>query len=122
MTLRPLDFLLLSDGLDGFRIHLGDGSGQRVTINYPDGVLCYRSSDEGDRLRLFSEQPWDGMSLIYKVENSHFLEWFMDQSYNCKFNDIKISHFAIFSRDNIIDILDSDYPEVTAQPSDAADC
>lgn len=114
LTLRPLNLLSLSDARGGLNIHLSDGLGKsQVVLSYPDGVLCYRNCDEGDRLKTLGLVPDIGNSLLYIVRNSSFVEWFLYQNYFSKFDRNKIKHISIFTIDNIIDIIDFEYPAVT---------
>lgn len=48
---------------------------------------------------------------LYKVQNSDFLSWFHNESYD-SYNDRNIVHYAFFCQDEIIDILSEFEPAV----------
>lgn len=115
---KALHFGYLQDDKDGLKIALTDDKGICVTISYPDGVLCYRKSDEGDRLKMLGKLP-DLRSCMYSVKNSRFFSWFSDQNYHAKFKAEDIRHVCIATVDDIIDILDFDDPIATVRTDDA---
>jgi hypothetical protein len=79
---------------------------------YFNGVFSFRSADEGDLLKTLSEREktdntnnWS----LFTVENSLYLEWFHEQSYDIHKKD-QIIHYLIATPNDVIDVLDSETP------------
>ncbi|EDT4881533.1 hypothetical protein B6B03_004688, partial [Salmonella enterica subsp. enterica serovar Berta] len=72
----------------------------------------FRVTDEGDLLKMLGEQKGKMRVGIYKVEDSSYLEWFNDQSFNIHEKE-KIIHYLIVTVNDIIDVLSSESPVIS---------
>lgn len=77
-----------------------------------DWTHSFRVTDEGDLLKMLGEQKGKMRVGIYKVEDSSYLEWFNDQSFNIHEKE-KIIHYLIVTVNDIIDVLSSESPVIS---------
>lgn len=109
----PYSFIRLSDNDEVLEICLLGKSGLKIRFLF-DSHLCYRKLDEGDALRTLSQISPEGLAgrYFYLVENSDFVEWFIDQSYGVREIGV-VEHYLICSENDIIDVLSLNPPEVS---------
>lgn len=75
-----------------------------------DSHLMYRVSDESYRLKRTSELS--EFSFLMKTDESSFIKWFHEESFNVYTKD-RIYHFLILSSDDVIDVLSYEDPSIT---------
>jgi len=99
-----VDVEAIADTRDGFCVILRSHSGHKVRIAFKQ-PLAYRNMDEGDRLRsLPMLKPTGDHLLMCFVEESEWLRWFHDESYDMhRSQDVR--HYAILTPDDWIDVL-----------------
>jgi hypothetical protein len=100
----------LYDDWEGFRLllrHYETGRMLRITF---DPALSYRNTDEGDLLK--TEDISEGFFKwpLYIVENSRFLKWFHEESYEIRKKDNPL-HYAIVTQNDFIDVI-SAFPPI----------
>ena len=108
-----LDSLVDSNGILTLRLSSADGSQVRVVF---DSYLAYRKLDEGDALEMIS---WVSHSSIlgksfYEVHDSEFLAWYEEQSAGVR-KSSNVRHFAVFTANDVIDVLALDQPDMFAE-------
>lgn len=111
--LKRLECQELKDSSAGLDLLFESADGARLIMNF-QGHLTYRLMDEGDALEAFSQLTKGGCTgkCMYKVENSQFTEWFHQQSFGVRINDA-LTHYAIFSNNDVIDVISFDEPSLT---------
>lgn len=77
-----------------------------------DWVHSFRVTDEGDLLKMQDDLNGQMVTGIYKVEGSHYLAWFNEQSANTHDGD-NITHYLIVTDDDVIDVLSSVSPTIS---------
>ncbi|OYD06128.1 hypothetical protein [Paludifilum halophilum] len=105
---------LFVDNSDGITLEFSDESNQKIVwVNFREGVLSYRNTDEGSLLKMlkylnqqygitfYSEWP------LFKVKNSGYLTWFQEQSCGV-YESSEIVHYVFLTPHDVIEIL-SDY-------------
>ncbi|CAI2719481.1 hypothetical protein [Nitrospina watsonii] len=103
---------MVKDG-DGLRLVLFDGSveGRRLRIHFKE-VLAFRSANEKCLLKTWEEnESWEGHSSLLTVEDSEFVEWLHAQSFGM-FSDRRITHYAVYTPEDCLDILTDQKPIV----------
>lgn len=102
----------LYDDHEGFRVLLETESDDKFLKISFDEVLSYRSTDEGNLVRIFQES--DGLEkwCLYIVSDSDFLENFHYNSCGVH-KDKEIIHFAIYTLNDCLDVLSTSEPQVT---------
>lgn len=100
------------DDYEGFRILLkGEEESSPTLIFEFNNARAYRKLDEGDILRTIDSIDNPGRSSLYLVDNSSWLEWFIEDGYGIN-KDSKIKHYAIYTPTDCIDILSEAPPNV----------
>ncbi|MEO9382921.1 hypothetical protein [Chromobacterium phragmitis] len=83
---------------------------ERVLISF-NSYLSYRKSDEGDVLKTLEEI--DSVSklggMLYEVENSDYLQWFLDQSYGIR-SDAK--QYLVLTSNDVVEVICLENPDV----------
>ena len=103
--------------MDALNIFLTHNAGQhKIQLTY--AAWAHRSTNETIRMGVIEELDkrygtdfyahWS----FFKVENSSYINWLVDQSYGHA-NDFKIQHFVIIGMHYIVDIAATDEPTVT---------
>lgn len=104
----------LKDNYDGltllFKLEKEDSKYLKVFF---DAALSYRNTDEGDLLKsmycLSHDESIESPRLFFTVENSQYLKWFHDESYNIR-ADEHITHYVFVTPDDVVDVLALDAP------------
>ena len=98
----------LSDSGDGFNIQVYAIDDHEKIINiFFKSTIAYRSIDEGNRLKLWSEVSMDEDVFIYTVEDSEFIKYFHIQSKNThEYEEFK--HYFIMTTDDCFDVISKD--------------
>ena len=108
---------------DGFKIIVEHRETKQVVeILFNCTITAFRSTDEGRRLKLFYDleakygsdfyRKWS----FFKVENSDYLSWLSDQSYEIS-DLLQTKHFVILDSEEILDITSHIEPEFKILPS-----
>lgn len=105
---NKLTFEGLHYDVEGFRVLLKNQNTEGRFISLSFGPLCFRLLDEGDYLKTVYSGDTEGSLFI--VENSSFARWFSEESKGI-FSESEITHYAIYTQDECIDILVK-YPPV----------
>jgi len=104
---------VIHEDYKGFRIGLEDKdrSGDACKIAF-DSPWAYRNMDEGDRLRGLSSltKTREKTSIIYKVEESEWVNWFKEEI-SPKYENEIIMHCAIVTPNDWVDVLSLEPPE-----------
>ena len=109
----PLYLERLMDDAEGFRLLLRDGSedGRILRIAFGN-VLSYRNAPERFLLKVWEEnESFEGHSSLLTVEDSSYLAWLHEQSYEIH-SDEPIVHYAIYTPDDCVDVLAPEPPQV----------
>jgi hypothetical protein len=110
---------LYLDGLyhdwEGFRLLLCDYETDRMLRITFDPALSYRNTDEGDLLKSTGEAEGLCNWPLFIVENSRFLEWFQEESYNIHTEENPI-HYQVSTPNDCIDIISAFPPIVEWLP------
>lgn len=102
----------IHDDYEGLRILLkGEEKESSMLRLLFDAVLAYRNVDESYLLKTIDKIEDPGQSTLYVVENSSWVEWFKEESYNTLQNS-KINHYAIYTPNDCIDILSEYEPKI----------
>ena len=107
----------LRDDREGLRIVLNGGrstsaDGRRFRVHF-DRPLAYRNIDEGNRLMTGGDHAdFEEAEGLYRVEHSRWTRWFVEESAQTHAAD-EITHFAIVTIADWIDVLSKTEPVVT---------
>lgn len=74
-------------------------------------ALTYRVSDEGDRLKIIDHTKGFEDWPLYLVENSEFLQWYNDESYNVRVGQ-GYFHCLIWTSTVVVDVIALEFPEI----------
>lgn len=103
----------LTDSGDGFRIKVYSTEMHKQIIDiYFSRVYAFRSLDEGDRLKLWNDIELSDRDFIFTVENSEFLKYFNEQSYETHDSE-ELKHYFIVTTDDCIDVISSENPNIS---------
>ena len=100
------------DNSEGLTIEL-DNSKFNIIIKF-NRSICYRNTNESyllDKWNVYDKEKLKVSSFFF-VENSAYISWLMKSNLNIN-KDLEIIHFAIFTPDDCIEILDTEMPIVT---------
>lgn len=104
----------LHDDYEGFRVLLkgrDERAGMlRIAFYY---ALTYRNVDEGDLISYDRQDEGGDLGRwgFFVVSTSDYLEWFLDVSHGLHDRD-DITHYAIYTPNDCIDVLSKDPPKV----------
>ncbi|MEP3279147.1 MAG: hypothetical protein ABJN26_25375 [Stappiaceae bacterium] len=101
----------LLDDTDGLHLVFVRSDEQKTIKISFDTYLSFRNADEGDRLKFLNEVEGLEKWPLYIVENSEFLKWFHEQTYNIH-QAVDIKHYAFITPDDIVEILARDAPVI----------
>lgn len=87
----------------GLSIVLSDEEGKQLILNWDGVVESYMCTEESARTILY-DNPELTMWTFFKIENSQYLQWIVEQSIGICQND-KIHHFCIIGINSIVDIV-----------------
>lgn len=83
---------------------------ERVLISF-NSYLSYRKSDEGDVLKTLEEI--DSVSklggMLYEIENSDYLQWFLDQSYGIRSG---AKQYLVLTSNDVVEVICLENPDV----------
>ncbi len=97
------------DDWEGFRVLLRDYATNRMLRIQFESHIAYQNRDESDFLGEVSRSDGLGNGCFYKVKNSEYLLRFQADS----FKDINLTHYAIFTEMDCIDVLAAMEPTLT---------
>ena len=109
----------LYDDLYGLTLTFNNHGGTRQYKITFDPYFAYRKSEEGYLFEIWasSEYSENPGKTFYKVEDSDYLEWMHNKSCGI-YKDQSITHFAIYTDDDCLDILSlTDNPVVEILPA-----
>jgi hypothetical protein len=107
--IRDNDVLLLS-----FEI---EEQGKLINVSFNGYIHSYRSTDEGNRLKMLSEiSDRYGEQFIkdwrfFKVDDSEYINWLNEQNFGV-YVGMEILHFVFITNTDVIEVLSGYYPEV----------
>jgi hypothetical protein len=106
------DCVELRDDVAGLTIVLSDEDGTGLAILF-ENFLAYRRLDEGDALKTLSalKPNLERSKTLYIVENSNFISWFNEQSYNTHISQ-PLYHYVIVAMNDVIDVICSEEPKI----------
>ena len=87
-----------------------DNEKNKIEICYKEEFLAFRSCDESDRWKTIDsvlEEKGGHFfknKLFFKVENSNFKKWFIQEKFNV-INENEFEHHAFVAMNDIIDVL-----------------
>ncbi|WP_346353373.1 hypothetical protein [Azotosporobacter soli] len=88
---------------------------KKLKISFEEGVLAFRVTDEGKRLKLidFLDETYGKAFytewMLFKVTQSDYIEWFNEQTFSI-YETFNIVHYAFLTGNEIIEVL------ATAEP------
>lgn len=93
------------DDSNGLNILLNTDESERQIHVFFDSPLSYRNTNESYLVKLWSEIE-DGLlgAIFYKIENSSYRDYFDEMSLGL-YKDWKVSHYAIFTSQDCIEVL-----------------
>ncbi|MCG3089818.1 hypothetical protein [Sporosarcina cyprini] len=106
------------DSKEGIILEFSDENNQKkVEFKFEDGVLAYRNIDEGSLLKRLNylDQHY-GVDFysewtLFKVTNSEFMNWFLDESSGI-YEPNQLIHYVFFTPNDVIEILTTYTPSV----------
>lgn len=109
----------LRDSAGGLRLELSDDADRKVVILF-DSHLSYRRIDEGDAFSTIANLVASAGTgkAFYEVQKSDFLAWFHEQSRGL-YLDRSLQHFAIYTSNDMIDVIAFGPPSIQSDGSDA---
>lgn len=102
----------LKENENGLTISLIESDNSPSLIIHFDVYCSYRVTDEGDLLKTLSNienKDCLGKSTLFTVENSIYLQWFHEQTYN-RWKDNQVTHYLIATPDQVIEIIHTHSP------------
>ena len=113
---RP-DYINVYDNEKGVKFELINDNGQKILIFFEGGVLSYRVSDEGRRIKTinFLGENYSNLLLSNNIlmisDDSDYLCWFNQETYDM-FSKHNIHHYLIMTRNEIADVLSVHSPDI----------
>ncbi|ASS89275.1 hypothetical protein ACTHHL_06005 [Aeribacillus composti] len=112
---------MLLDGKDGVILEFSDENGEKkVVVNFKEGVLSYRNTDEGSLLetlnyldQYYGTDFYSDWSL-FKVKNSEYLKWFHKESCGI-YESREVEHYVFLTSNDVIEILSIYPPSITVK-------
>lgn len=109
------------DSENGLTVFLMDQSwSEQGRICFERGLLAYRVTDEGKRLKLMASldktygTAFYAEAMFFQVEQSEYLEWFNEQTFN-SYDSFKITHYVVLSANEIVEVLATQEPTITVR-------
>lgn len=110
-----LNVVCLHEDNEMFRLDLrgDDGKSKILRVSFDRGVT-YRVHDEMDLMKTLDESEGllNSKWCLFTVENSNYLAWYHEQSYDTRQSSTPIVHFAIYTPNDCIDMLSNYSPRV----------
>ena len=109
----------LTDDIEGLILKFSheEDKGLKISIVFDDYVLSYRNRDEGEFLKKFKyigdtygDSFYSDWSL-FEVENSEYIQWFNEESFNIQANK-NIKHFVFITVNDVVEILSVYEPKI----------
>jgi len=107
----------ISDTIDGFFIKLFEENNKKkkIKITFEDSVNSYRNTNESYRLKTIDhldtynadKRCWT----FFKVNNSSYLQWFLEESYGI-YDDFPFIHFSFVGVESILDVIAKYEPKI----------
>ncbi|WP_283610438.1 hypothetical protein [Faecalispora anaeroviscerum] len=109
----------ICDSKEGFIITLSDSENEseKVQVVFPESVHAYRSTNESYRQKIITDldckygSEFYSKWTIFKVDQSEYLKWLSDQSYEISDSE-SLHHFSIIAVDSVVDIIAAYEPEI----------
>lgn len=92
-----------------------ESQSKKITFSFYRGFLATRNAEEGkcmellNDLYIFIESGKCEKGILFKVENSDYLQWFREQSLG-RYDNEKIEHYMIISFDVVSEVLSLSAP------------
>lgn len=117
----------LTDNEDGLIMEFSDSNlEKKVIVQFEEGVLSYRNTDEGSLVKTWSEldrqhrESLYGDWTLFKVKNSGYLKWFLEESMGI-YKHEKVEHYVFATPDDVIEVLSAYPPKVFLEPVNQID-
>lgn len=108
----------LVDDKEGFQLFFEDKNKKyTVKVIFENFVLSYRNTDEGHRLKALSflrekyGKDFYAEWSFFKVNNSTYVEWFNQETYNM-YSNYDIEHYVFLTCDDIVEVLSTYEPQI----------
>jgi len=103
----------LYDDYEGFRILLrGEKPKSKILKVTFEDYLSYRNTDESNLLKVWNNQSSKLLGRIfYKVQNSSYIDFFHEMT-EMSYLNWEVTHYAIYTIEDCIDILGTSPPKV----------
>ena len=89
----------------------------KIIFKFNGTIYTYRFTEEGSFLKTFDylnknySKPFVHGTSLFEVENSKYLKWFKEESYDA-WNVDEFKHYVIYTSDDILEVLSPYPPEV----------
>lgn len=111
-THTRVEVLSLQDADDGLIVRVNDMDSSRILRFSFGGVVAYRCMDESYRHRTWRNTAAQARSGLLTVQGSQWVEWLCWES-DGLLDAGDLTHYAIFTHDDCIDVVARHAPEVT---------
>ncbi len=110
---EKVSFKELKDHSDGVAIYLVSEKENSKVLKISFGeALSYRNTNESYLLKVWDETPVEKLGKVfYKVSESSYIDFFNETSFEI-YKDWAITHYAIYSSKDCIDVLSLKPPKV----------
>ena len=114
-----VDYAKIIDDERGLRIKLIFENNLQIEFVFETSVISYNVCDEGRRLKtldiILNQYGADffGACPVYMVENSNYLKWLHEESYDI-ISRYTIYHFVFLTSNEVIDVLATHSPKVSS--------
>lgn len=110
------ELISLQQDWNGVKIIFDDEKIQ-IEVTYGEELLAFRSCDEGDRWKTIDNVLYENGKnffrgqLFFKVENSEFKNWYMQENFDI-IKEMEFEHHVFITANNIIDVLSLKEPKI----------
>lgn len=105
------EFVALSDSRGDLRVDLSVGENKPIVSVLFKARICYRTTDEGDRLRSMTSLGGKARTPICQVEDSDFVTWLTSENHNVRVAQ-PLRHWAIVTDDEIVEVISANAPVI----------
>ena len=113
------------DHHEGVLLEFSDENHERkVRVWFENGVLSYRNTDEGSLLKTWYQldeqyrDPFYSRWTMFKVKNSAYLTWFIEQSIGI-YDPREVEHYVFITPNDVIEVLSEFPPKVQVMACDS---
>ena len=107
---RDVGVVSITDDRKGLLVILEDAAGREIKVYFAE-PFAYRNMDEGNRLRTLEVVSPSGLDVLCEMQNSAWLEWFHEESYEIR-RSLGLRHYFVLTPDDWIDVIAVDPPVV----------